>query len=114
MAAAIIPLIAGLAPGVINLIASLVHGAAPQAESLGTGTGPVKFATVFGDVMGSLTKAAEAGSIPKVLPSDDTVKMIIQAVVSSMQLSGTLKPAAVAPSEDIVLRAGQAVRIRVE
>src|SRR6185369_16752496 len=116
MAAVAIPLLAGVLPDVISLIAGLVHRAAPQAEAaLGPGTGAVKFSDVFASVMASLTKAAEVGQIPKALPPDDTVKVVIQAVVSSMKLSGLLdssmQPAAPQASQDLVLRAGQSVRI---
>ena len=91
MATALIPLIAAIAPEIINLITALVHKAAPAAEqTLGSGTGPVKFAQVFGDVMTALQNAAAAGQIPKALPSDDIVKVVIQAAVNSMQLSGLL------------------------
>ena len=128
MAAALVPLIAGVLPEVITLIAGLVHRAAPQAEAMmGAGTGPVKFADVFASVMGALTKAAEAGQIPKALPADETVKTVIQAVVSSMKLSGLLDVPTPAPApitkpaagqtgqagQDLVLRAGQSVRITV-
>ncbi len=98
MAAALVPLIAGLAPTVINLITALVHKQAPVAEvTHGPGTGPVKFADVFGAVMTALQKAAAAGSISSTLPSDDIVKVVIQAVVSSMQLMGALGSSAVIP-----------------
>ena len=91
MAAAIVPLVAGLAPTIINLITSLVHRNAPIAEAkLGNGTGPVKFADVFGAVIVALQSAAAAGTIDKQLPSDESVKLIIQAVVSSMKLQGQL------------------------
>lgn len=93
MAGAIVPLISALAPEVVNLVAALVHHSAPQAEMThGPQTGPVKFANVFGSVMEQLQAAAAAGTISKSLPSDETVKVIIQAVVASMQLSGTLVP----------------------
>lgn len=91
MAAAIIPLIASVAPTIINLIAALVHPAAAAAEATkGAGTGPVKFAEVFGKVMIDLQNAAAAGMIPKELPSDDLVKLVIQSVVASMKLTGAL------------------------
>lgn len=116
MAAALIPIFAGLAPELISLIVSLTHPAAKAAEAqLGTGSGPVKMATVFGDVMTALTKAAEAGTISKTLPPDETVKLILQAVVTSMKMSGALgsTPIAEAPSTSqiILLRAGQSLTI---
>jgi hypothetical protein len=99
MAAAIIPLIAGLAPSIINLITSLIHQNAPVAETTyGPGTGPVKFADVFASVIAALQKAAAAGTIDKTLPGDDIIKAIIQAVVTSMQMSGTLGGAPITPS----------------
>ncbi len=92
MAAALIPLIAGLAPEIINLIAGLVHKQAPIVEAThGPATGPVKFGEVFASVIAALTTAANAGQIPKVLPSDDLIQVIIQAVVTSMKLSGSLE-----------------------
>ncbi len=94
MAATVLPLIASLAPDIIGLITSLVHKSAPQAEQqLGAGTGPVKFAQVFGDVMTALQQAAAAGSIDKTLPSDDEVKLVIQSVVASMKGLGLLDSA---------------------
>lgn len=101
MAAAIVPLAVQFLPGIIDLIAGLVHKKAPQVEgALGAGTGPVKFASVFEYVMSALTQAATAGQIPKELPSDDIVKTVIQSVVSSLKLQGLLTQegiAAVAP-----------------
>jgi hypothetical protein len=122
MAAAAIPLIANLAPGLISLIVGLVHKQAPIAEAVhGPSTGAVKFGDVFASVIQSLTTAATAGSIPKELPADETIKTIIQAVVSSMQLSGLLGTTAVLPApvlavanpQTIVLKAGQSVTITV-
>lgn len=118
MAAAIIPLVASLAPSLISLIASLAHPAAQAAEAIGPGTGAVKFAQVLDTVMGALQTAAAAGTIPKDLPSDETIKVILQAVISTMQLSGLLGPGKVttpaAGSPDgIILKAGQRVTISV-
>ena len=115
MAAALIPLIAGLAPEIINLIVGLVHPAATKAEDAGTLTGPVKFADVFVSVMGDLAKAKAAGTISEI-PADPTVKTIIQAVVTSMQLSGVLgsgnpSPVTTPTSQSIVLKAGQSLLV---
>src|SRR5579871_5790131 len=97
MAATVLPLIASLAPNIIGLITSLVHKSAPQAEQqLGGGTGPVKFAQVFSDVMTALQQAAAAGSIDKTLPGDDAVKLVIQSVVASMKGLGLLDSATAA------------------
>ncbi len=116
MAAAIIPLVASLAPSLIGLIAGLVHKAAPIAEAQGAGTGQVKFAEVLAAVMGSLTAATEAGQIK--MPDSETVKIVIQAVVSSMKLSGLLDgvvPLAVKGTVPaLVLKAGQSVTISVQ
>lgn len=102
MAGALIPLVATVAPPLINLIAGLVHKAAPIAEQKhGPGTGPVKFSDVFNSVIVSLQNAALAGQIDKTLPPDDVIKTIIQAVVSSMQLSGVLEPPAPLPPSGI-------------
>ena len=104
-----------LAPALIDLIVGLVHQKAPVAEQLGPGTGPVKFADVFVSVMTDLTKAKAAGRI-EALPDDPTVKVIIQAVVTSMQMSGMLGGAIavppVAPSaQSIVLKGGQSLLV---
>ena len=91
MASLAVPLITAIAPEIITLIAGLVHKQAPVAEAAnGPSTGPVKFADVFGAVITALTSAAAAGQIPKQLPSNDIVKVVIQAVVSSMKLGGLL------------------------
>ena len=91
MAAAFVPLIATIAPEIINLIAALTNKAAPIAEAThGAATGPVKFTDVFNVVITALNNAAIAGQISKALPSDDIVKIVIQAVVSCMQLNGLL------------------------
>ena len=117
MAAALIPLIAGLAPEIISLIVGLVHQKAPAAEQdNGPLTGPVKFADVFVKVMRDLTNAYVTGQI-SVLPDDTTVKVIIQAVVTSMQLSGYLGGAIAAPTpstssaQSVVLKTGQSVLV---
>ena len=110
MAAALIPLIAGLAPEIVNLIVGLVHPKAIAAEQKnGPLSGPVKFADVFVGVMKDLTAAHVAGTI-LVLPDDATVKVIIQAVVTSMQLSGYLGGAIAArlPRNPWFLRLGRA------
>ncbi len=91
MAAALVPLITTVAPSIISLIAGLVHKSAPAAETqFGPSTGPVKFATVFGDVMTGLQNAAAANQIDKTLPPDQTVQVIIQSIVTSMKLQGML------------------------
>jgi hypothetical protein len=119
MAAALVPLIAGLAPDIINLIVGLVHPKAIAAQQAnGPLTGPVKFADVFVSVMQSLTSAHVAGTI-SVLPDDATVKTIIQSVVTSMQLSGVLgaavptalAPGAPAATQSITLQPGQSILI---
>ncbi len=120
MAAALIPLAVSLAPQIIDLIVGLVHKSAPVAEQqLGVKTGPAKFGQVFGDVITALTKAATAGQISRTLPPDETIQMIIQAVVTSMQLSGTLgavpPPQAVAvpvhPAQSVALAPGQSLLV---
>jgi hypothetical protein len=116
MAAAIIPLIAGLAPSIINLITSLIHQNAPVAETTyGPGTGPVKFADVFASVIAALQKAAAAGAIDKALPSDEIIKAIIQAVVTSMQMSGQLgeTPAQPGGPASSIGSVGQVITVRV-
>lgn len=117
MAAAIVPLIASVAPSLIDLITSLVHKGAPALEAqLGSGTGPVKFAELFGSVLGDLQKAATAGQIDKALPADETIKLIIQSVVTSMKRLGLLSStptdtAAAAPSSTLMLHPGQTLTI---
>lgn len=99
MAAAIIPLIAGIAPSVIQLISALVHKFAPQAEQkYGAGTGPIKFADVFNNVIIALQQAAASGAIDKTLPPDELIKAIIEAVVNSLNINGQLStPVTAAP-----------------
>ncbi len=63
-----------------------------------------------------MTRAATAGTIPKSLPSDDIVRVVIQSVVSSMKLSGLLDaPSTPAPVglQALTLRSGQSVTITV-
>lgn len=118
MAAAIIPLITAIAPEIINLIAGLVHKSAPAAEAAnGPGTGPVKFAQVFSDVITALTAAANAGTIYKTLPADEVIKTVIQAVVSSMNMTGLLAsstPSAPPAPQQIWLASGQSLVIGVK
>ena len=131
---AALPTVIGDAQKVISLIVGLVHKSAPAQEALGPGTGPVKFSNVFADVMTELQKAAAAGQIDKTLPSDEMVKAIIQAVVTSLQISGLLgavattatptpAPAAAAPhaavaatgsAQSVTLSAGQSITITVK
>jgi hypothetical protein len=126
MAAAIIPILTAVGPSLISLIAGLVHRSAPAAEQqLGPGTGPVKFAQVFGDVIAALNRAASAGQIDKLLPSDQEIQLIIQSVVSSMKLAGLLSASqaadisqaistpAPAGQQGIILTAGQSLTITV-
>lgn len=111
MAAAIVPLIAGIAPSIISLITSLVHKHAPVAEAkLGSGTGPVKFADVFSSVLQALQQAAGAGAIDKTLPADDLIKLVIQAVVGSLKLQGGLDITPVS-GQSVALHAGQTLTV---
>lgn len=124
MAGVVVPLITALAPDIIKLIVGLVHKSAPVAEATnGPGTGAVKFAQVFQDVIMALQSAAAAGTIDKALPADETVKMIIQAVVTSMQAAGLLPGSAIvtppSPSpqgtpQQIWLMSGQSIVIGVK
>ena len=126
MAAAIIPIVAPLVltevPKLIDLIVGLVHKKAPAAESaLGAGTGLVKLADVYTGTMQDLIKAKAAGTIPG-LPDEAEVKIIIQAVVTSMKLLGGLGSINVqSPSElpattqgPLVLSSGQSITISVK
>lgn len=120
MAAIAAPLIQTLGPGLIDLIAGLVHQKAPAAEQArGKGTGPVKYADVFAATMQDLINAHAAGQIPT-LPDEALVKIVIQAVVTSMKLSGQLSsdPTAVAlaasGSQSIILAAGQTLVVTVK
>jgi hypothetical protein len=125
MAAAIIPIALPLilteVPKLIDLIVGLVHKQAPVAEaSGGPNTGPVKFADVFIATMEDLIKAHAKGTIPG-LPDEAEVKVIIQAVVTSMKLSGVLGSTSVqSPAElpstqgPLVLTAGQSITISVK
>jgi D-alanyl-D-alanine dipeptidase len=118
--APLIPLLAGLAPSIVDLIAALTHRSAPVAEAtFGAKAGPVKLATVLSDVMVDLQRAAAAGTIPKELPSDQTISTVVQSVISSMKLSGLLdsptQPAAPQATQgaSYVLKPGQSVTITV-
>ncbi len=115
-AAAIGLLLPLLEPVVANLIAGLVHRHAPAIEQqYGPGTGPVKLPDLFAAVIGDLQRAAAAGTIPKQLPSDDLIRVVVQSVVSSMKLSGLLESAvpALATPQAVTLRAGQSLTITV-
>lgn len=127
MAAAIVPLALSALPEIVSLIVGLVHREAPAAQQqLGPKTGPVKFALVYSSVMDALNKAAAAGQISKTLPTDEEVKLIINSVVASMDLSGTLDTGVVAPAaavpakvsapapQTITWGAGQSVTITVK
>lgn len=120
MASALLSLAGTIAPVVIDLISNLVTKFAPQAEQkYGPKTGPVKFADVFSSVMGELQKAAAAGQIPSILPTDETVKAMIQACVSSLNSLGALVSPVVEPSgsssspASITLKPGQTLTISV-
>lgn len=118
MATAIIPLIAGLAPGIISLITGLVHKHAPVVEAaMGPATGPVKLADVFNRIITDLQNAATAGTIDKSLPPDEMIKLVIQSVVSSLKLDGSLNAppqaisVAAATNRQISLAAGETLTI---
>ncbi len=120
MAAAVVNALVPLAPGIFDLIAGLVHRKAPEAQAaLGAGTGPVKFADVFTGVMNDLAKAHAAGQLPGPIPDDATVKLIIQAIVSSMNLLGLLDgipavlTAPASSSQAIMIKPGQILTITV-
>lgn len=121
MAGALVPLIATLAPGLINLVVGLVHKHAPVAEATGgPGTGISKFTDVFIGVMKDLTDSKVQGIIAA-LPDPEIVKLVIQSTVNSMKLSGVLgaaqpsspDPGLLAPSQSMTIRAGQSVTITV-
>ena len=120
MATALIPILTSVAPEIISLITGLVHKSAPAAEATyGAGTGPVKLATVFGDVMTALQSAASAGTISKTLPADSEVQLIIQSVVASLQASGALTSPVTptvtpATTQTVTLASGQSLTIRVQ
>lgn len=120
MAAVALPLIEGIAaaaPTVINLITSLVHKTAPVAEATyGPKSGPVKRADVLTAVMGALDRAATSGSIPKALPPDPVIALIVDSVLASMGISGQLTtPSAATPApagdQTIALKPGQSLTI---
>jgi len=121
MAAAIlVPLIEGLGPPLINFLTGLIHKKALEAEQThGPKSGPLKFADVFVGVMNDVAKAKAAGTI-SVMPDDNLVKIIIQAVTTSMMISGTLNgdnnpaPAVTvdSTSKQFVLKPGESVTIK--
>lgn len=87
MASLAIPLIASLAPEIISLIAGLAQPKIIAAEQINV-PGPVRFADVFVETMSDLTKAHANGQIAGDLPNDAIVKVIIQAVFTSLSKSG--------------------------
>jgi hypothetical protein len=119
-AAAVFPIIAGLLPDIVSLIAGLVHPKAIAAEAAhGPLSGPVKFADVFASTMKDLIAAHAAGTIP-LLPDEPMVKIVIQAVVTTMKLGGLLGDSAAvavppAAQQQIRLKAvaGQSLLISV-
>jgi hypothetical protein len=135
MAAAIIPLIAGLAPSIIQLIVGLVHKHAPaaQAASPQPGTGPVRFADVLTAVAQALQQAASAGQIPQAgIPPDATLATLIETIVQSMKQPGgpldtsggasiaqiggaplNIGGSSVLPNGSISLKPGQSITIQV-
>ena len=132
--ALVAPLIAPLIPTITNdlitLITGLVHKAAPVAQAANPipGTGAVRFADVFTSVMQAVVNAHAAGQITGTLPDEGIVKVVIQAVVTSMKLPGNILDmtgvaplAAVAPIavavagavQSVVLKPGQTLSITV-
>lgn len=123
-----LPILAPLLPTITNdlitLITGLIHKQAPIAQAANPvpGTGPLRFADVFASVMRSVVTAHAAGQIAGTLPDEGIVKVIIQAVVTSMKLPGNLldmtgvTPIAVAADtvQSVVLKAGQSVTITVQ
>lgn len=114
-----IPLIAGIAPNIISLITGLVHKKAPAVEAvLGPATGPLKFTEVLTAVMTALNASLQAGQITDV-PHEDLVKVIIQAVVTSMKLAGILDGPTTIPAGTVpglisyVLHPGQNLTVSV-
>lgn len=90
MAGVAVPIIEAVAPSVISLIAGLVHKQAPiEQANNGPSTGPVKFANVFNAVVAALENAVSAGQLDKTaVPSTDTVKLIIQVIITALKLPG--------------------------
>ena len=123
--AAIAPLVAPLLPvignDIISLITGLVHQKAPVAQAANPvpGTGAVRFVDVFTGTMQTLVDLHAKGQIAGPLPDESIVKIIIQAVVTSMKLPGGLlgSPAPASSSsssvQSIVLTAGQSLSISV-
>lgn len=111
MAAALIPIVASALPDIVSFIASLIHPKVKAAEAMGPGTGPLKFADVLTATLAELVRAHASGVITTV-PDNDTVKVILQSVYTSLKLSGDLAAtaAAAAPgAQSITLKAGQSV-----
>jgi hypothetical protein len=122
------PLIPVIGNDIISLITGLVHKEAPIAQAANpvAGTGAVRFADVFTAVMQAVVNAHAAGQIAGAIPDDGLVKVIIQAVVTSMKLPGGLlgSPVAVVSADGsqtlppsgtaLVLKAGQSITITVQ
>jgi hypothetical protein len=120
MAAALVPLALSLAPEIINLITGLVHKHATVAQVAKVpNTGPVAFADVLSAVGDDLSRAHAAGQITGPIPEDAIVKVIIQAVVTSMKMSGLLGTPALPGisttpgSQSLVLKLGDTLSIKV-
>jgi hypothetical protein len=131
IAAVATPLIPTITTELISLITGLVHKAAPIAQAANPvpGTGAVRFADVFASVMQAVIGAHAAGQITGALPDESIVKVVIQAVVTSMKLPGNiLDMTGVAPLaavaavasvavtgavQSVVLKAGQTLSITV-
>lgn len=120
MAGAVVPLIASLAPSLIDLIVSLVHPKVKAASAVATtGQGAVAFGNVLAATLQDLVNAHAAGTLATV-PENDTVKLIIQSVYTALKLSGDLPgvPTPTLPlvegpigAQSIVLKPGSRITI---
>ena len=87
----------------------------PESSVVAGQAPPLGLAIVPQESAPTPQQGEEIQAVPKELPPDGTIAVIAQAVVSSMKLSGLLdssaQPAASQVGQDVVLRAGQSIRI---
>ena len=112
--AAFVPLITTVAPELIQLIAGLVKSHIGQT-SASPQSGGIDLTGVFNSVMVALENAASQGTIPKTLPPDDVVKMIVQTAATALHapapVTAPVSNAAASGSLSITLASGQSLTI---
>jgi hypothetical protein len=84
MAAALIPIITGLAPVVLPWIVKGVD------LIFGPKTGDAKMPAALASLRAILEAAATAGKLPGPVPSDDALRVIIETVVQDLKSKGEM------------------------